>query len=260
MSTIIRSQDDLRRLREYYEFLKLRDFDHDAVSETLNELLVSFKHKPTLCYHDGYLAQFIPKFDSIVYNPYDMDRALDMLCRSLRSKCDNYLEVRSALLMYILGHEVEHYSQFLVSEGEEHLDSKNMERAYKMVYGLDKQRTFLERMNHKKHLDSLVKYNQNNSRYFVERNAQIESYDMLIQVLKEKHPELAEEFRDLRSLYLNYGYEGTSKGNVLTTMEEIGLDKQYMKHYEQEYLPLETRIRYGLPLELNEHSDHIKLK
>ena len=258
MSTIIRSQDDLSRLGDFYSYLVGKDFDHDAVAETMSELIASSPVKPELYYHDGYLAQFIPKYNSIVYNPYDMDRVLDMLYLALHSQAGSYLELRAALLMYIIGHEIEHYHQYLVSEGIEHLDSTNMEKAYKLIYGLDKQRTILERINHKKHLDSLVKYNQGNANYFVERNAQVESYDMIVQVLKAKKPALAEEFNKLRNLYLAWGYADSPKGNVQTTMDEIGLTKQY--HYKEEDLSYETRIRYGLPISLEEQERVLKLK
>lgn len=248
MSNIIKNEEDINRLRWLVDTLKGIDFSEDAVKLAYDNITESMDSKPELLVDTGYFASFDQRLGAVRYNPCMMDSALDVLIRGLRSKSSDYLLLRSVLLVYVLGHELEHYNQYLVSEGVKSEKSKNMNRAYKLIYGLSKDKTFLQRLYKNKHQDAIVSYNRGKQDYFVERNAQIESYDMIVQVLKEQYPELADEFNELRNLYLAWGYEHGRNGNIYETMDCIGMLDEYLKRYEKEDLSFEDKIRYGLPV------------
>ena len=258
MSNLIKSEEDIHRLRWLVKTLKSTDFSEKSVGLALTTLTIPMDNKPELLLDTGYFAYFNQRLEAICYNPCMMDRALDMLIKSLNSTTKDYTLLRSVLMVYVLGHELEHYNQYLVSEGAQHEKSKNIERAYKLVYGLSKDRTFLEKRFRNKHMDSIEKYNRNLSEYFVERNAQIEAYDMIITVLKSDYPELANEFDEIRNLYLKLGYQNDINGNVHDTLSDIGLLKEY--HYRKEDLSFEDRVRYGLPISHEEQEKVLKLK
>ncbi len=248
MSNIVKNEEDIDRLRWLVDNLKGMDFSEETVNFTFDELTESMDIKPKLLLDSGYFLYLDRKTGNICYNPCLMDRSLDMLISGLRSKTKDYLLLRSVILMYVLGHELEHYNQYLVSEGIKSENSKNINRAYKLIYGMPKDKTIFQRMYKNKHLDAIERYNRGKQDYFVERNAQIEVYEMITQVLKEKYPELSDEFNELRNLYLVLGYERGRNGNVYETMDGIGMLDEYYKHYQREDLSFEDKIRYGLPV------------
>ena len=261
MSSIIKDKGDIEKYQWLIETVKGMDFSEETVDFALHYLLENTENKPDVLVDTGYFASFSPRLEAICYNPCLLDRALDLLIRNLRSDCKDYLLLRSVLLTYVLEHEIEHYYQYLISERIESCESINMERAYKLIYGLVKDRTFRERLYSRNHIDSLKAYNAGKENYFIERNSQIEAYDTIIRVLEDLYPDLANEFRVIRNQYLVWGYENNNnEGNVYTTMKEIGLLPKYERRYREEDLSFEDRIRFGLPISGHEQGKVMSLK
>ena len=83
----------------------------------------------------------------------------------------------------------------------------------------------------------------------MERSANVEAYDLLVKVAQyENNIEMLKILNDLLSYQLSIGYKGFDNGSIEKTYKKKGMIKVYNSFEFDEIIPIEDKVRYGLPI------------
>lgn len=150
------------------------------------------------------------------------------------------------LQFFTILHEVMHVYQWKKSEifFLNYIDDKQM---IKNLY--DYYTKFIQSGNSK-----YILYKKNQHRYFIERSASLEALNILEKVSELEKEDFIKSYMSCLILSFEYlGYEKNQLGSIYETYTKTKQRKVFNKIYEEIELPLLQKIRYGLPLSIEEY-------
>jgi len=160
-------------------------------------------------------------------------------------------ELSAYFLLGIIAHEVEHACQDLIGDKKILAPNICIAEAYKELNDI-----FIN--ENKKEI--LKVYYKNCNHLLLERNAQIEGFDLVKQCAKYSNQKIIYNLYDKWSkTWLICGYHCDNKGSIYETYNCLGFKDKCAKYNFEENINEKERIRYGLPI-LNETREKLLLK
>lgn len=154
------------------------------------------------------------------------------------------------LIIVLLKHELTHARDFLISREKIEAPYEYMYKAYKYLFDLiiKDENVFLHPIKKAKQYKSIKKYYENEYQYILERNAQIEAYDMLFKLVSDIDKYFSDYAQLSRNAMMKIGYYENNKGSLYETFHMIDLDKEYNSIKFDNSIEMIERIRYGLEI------------
>ena len=238
------------QLHDYIRFSYEHGLDEDIIKKVLESFLS----------YDGQIADYeISKDDEDVayYNTADNC----VVCSLENIKKDSYEKIESLkedynifekekLLVYIqffiLLHEIMHAYQFNKREvffSNDKYNNQMIDTLYD--YYIDAMET---------NLKTYIYYKLNQHDYFIERNASLEALYVLEKVSKIEKNKILMSY--MSSFLINFGYLGYQNnrfGSIKETYKKTKQTRAFNKIYKESEMPFSYKLRYGLPLSVEEY-------
>ena len=151
-------------------------------------------------------------------------------------------EIMAYILIDCLAHEVEHAYQDFIGKYKLQSPIPLISSAYKGLFDMI--------INEKNSSKLLLKYFKNCNNLLLEKNAQIESFDLVMQCAKYANQEIIyNAYKEWIKGWILLGYYKNNKGSIYEIYDYLGLKDKYDSFNCEVDISEEERIRYGLPIE-----------
>lgn len=247
------NKDELLFLKELVEYAKNNGINADFYEQLLKEL-VNNEYLNFKVQEKGLsTAIFQPQYSQITISTQKMNSWLNINSigiSEMYNETDKDL-LKIYLALFAIRHEIAHSNQFLMSKGL--IDSPNdmIKNGYKNIFELfQKSQSIIPRPYKEcKRIISLTLYKKAENSYVLERNANIESLDLLCQLCLFMGKEnFYKTFDNIKSQYEKIGYLTNTEGSLEETYRKIQMYKKYQKIYQDTNLSEEDCIRFGLKI------------
>lgn len=261
MSNIVKNKDDLILVKDIFELLRKDTVTGELLEEVVNRLLPKN--------NDGSLLVGYQINDRNGGTPaYSLSRnflnlSIDEMYRWIDNNSKKFIndfDVRNVSLfkdymfLYILLHEIEHSYQFLMAYKAVDAPCELISSGYRLIIDtlLGKNYNKLGFFRGIRNVMSYYLYNVNNYKYVIERNANVEAFDLLQSLaIENSHEELAKVFNSMRNSILIWGYVNGNRGSFEETCDGMLIGREYRKlNHNYELTDIE-KIRYGLPISVD---------
>lgn len=261
MSHIINTSTDLKNISQHLDLIRTKGYSKDTVMQILFKLIPFSKEyvvTPEVT-TDGYPA-FFNAYKRIIHISEEplkkyIDNLIDAIIELYPNISNQKEELRAYMTYFVLCHEIEHTYQYMFGERYIEPQYRVVGDAYKKIIEIKEEKMSLLKF---RILLSRYKSQKDKAHFVLERNANVEAYDLLLKL------SLYESNIDINKLmynqwmgysvcgYASLRYNGSFEEAFKATwrknkFEELVFDKD---------IPLEDRIRYGLPID---DSDRIVL-
>ena len=258
MSHILKDKIDLDVIRYFYDNLDTSNISKGFVIDILEEILPrDFCNQLLIEYDvkDNGLnpAIFYPGRDLISLSISKIDKWLKNNTESLGEyyKVSDLNLFSKYLFFYMVIHEIEHGYQFLIADDKIASPCVLVRDGYKGIFDLfDKKDTIIPRpIKESRRLFSLFLYKFHENEFVLERNANVESLDLICKLAKRLSDEKSYTvFLDMFYTFIKCGYLDNNKGILLNTYNSILMGDRVSKTDDYSDLSFEQRVRYGLPI------------
>lgn len=255
MSHIARTSEEIKNISYHLDTLRNGGYSKKNINEILESIIPineQYQIKPEIN-GTGHAAYFNGYHGIIHINEYMLkdyvQKMLEqvMILYSNLEKVKN--ELRIYLIMFVLVHEVEHGYQYLI--GQEYMETpyELVKDAYKNLYEFNFKNKYPSIW-----LSILIeryKQQKDKTTFVLERNANVEAYQLLNELSKYENEQEIQKFMNNQYLwYSACGYLNLkNNGSFEEAYRNIWRHRQYKSFDFTETIPVEDRIRYGLPLE-----------
>lgn len=255
MSHILQYKTSLLELKDILKHFKEKGLTKDYLEVVLKKLIPNLNGDLKIGWNiseKGYSrAKFIPKTRTIIFSLEKINEWLD------NNTCD-FLEkletsdvntLRSYMLLFLLTHEVEHSYQYLIGEGIIEVPSPLIKDTYQTLFALMTPLDYIipRPIKQTRRMISLILYKQKENELVLERNANIESTDLISRcAFYNEREDIYNLFIDMRNLFLIQGYVKDARGSIEETFEKIFMYDKYKKIRQEIDLDEIDRLRYGL--------------
>lgn len=262
MSHIITTDEEIKRISDYLEILRIKGYSQNTIYEILNEIIPinnEYQVSPEIN-STGYTA-FFSGYEKKIHINYEgtkqyVKKTIDWIIEEYPKLESQKEELFAYMTLCVLCHEVEHVYQHLISEGYIPHPYNIVKQAYKN----------LTNYKYKNNMPSIWKSilieryikQKDRATFVLERNANVEVYEMLSKTaIYENNPDMHLFVNNQYLWYLACGYiKIKNNGSFEESYRNIWRHGQYKTFDFTEDIPFEDRIRYGLPLE---HGQRIEL-
>lgn len=255
MNNLIANQEDLNKLKNILCKIRNKGINNDILEELLvllipkkdEQLLTTYKfHKNGLT-----TASFIPNDNSIKLNVKNIlywiaeSSSINKILNQKISQSD----LNAYLAIFVIAHETEHCIQFLMANDMIDSPYKLIKEGYKNIFELfNKNDSIIPFKDFCRQL-RLFLHKINTNSYILERNANLESMDLLYELGKfEENKNATEMFMKLKNGIGKLGYQGKYNGCLEETYRKTLMYNKYKKFDFSEKITEEERRRYGLPI------------
>ena len=244
-----------KKLFDYLEMIRTNGYNENVLCEILNGIIpVNGNYQVSgVIQKEGYPAYFNFFDKEIHLSEVDLKKYVDNMLKSIISVypgLEKYkTELFSYLILFVLCHEVEHVYQFLFA-------SDYLDHPVELVSELYKNIVKFPKGEFKSKIIEFILFERykavkDKATFVLERNANIEAYDLLYKL--SLNDDIFDIERFLHNQYLWYSACGYLKLRNNGAFEEsykdiwrYGLFKSF--DFSEE-ISVEDRIRYGLPIE-----------
>jgi len=257
MSNIIKKSNDLIVLNDIITYVNKNKLSKSYLEEVIKLLIPNNNGKYLINYNikeqGGVTAIFSPKFRCITASLNKIENWLELNIKDLAEfyKINNDDTLRSFLFLFIITHEIEHSYQYLIGENIIDSPSKIIQCGYKGIFDLLKSNKYIipRPIKETRRIISLVLYKLKENFFILERNANIESTDLLSQLaLYMDREDIFKMFESMRNSLLTIGYIENSMGSLAETYKKLFMYDKYKKFYEEVNMTEEDKVRYGLSI------------
>lgn len=268
MSNIVKCKDDLKLVKDIFELLRKETVTGDLLEEVVKILIPKDKDGNLLVGYqindrNGGTPAFSLSKNFLNLSIDEMYRWVDINSKKFINDfgVKDVLLFKNYMFLYIMCHEIEHSYQYLMAYGAVDAPCELVSSGYKLIID-----TLLSRNYNKIGMLKIIKnaisyylYNINNYKYVIERNANVEAFDLLQSLTIENgHEELSKVFNSMRNAILIWGYVNGNIGSFEETCNGMLIGREYrMLNHDYELSEME-KIRYGLPI-LKETREKIKI-
>lgn len=251
MSHIIKSEQDIVVVSKLLEKLRSKGYKDDVLEEILNTIIPQNQNLPikVIVGNSQIPAFFNAKQQKIEISPEVLKNFINKNF-NLHMKLYPNLEKEIFYnhILITLAHEVEHYYQSLIANEYVDFPYKIVVDGYKNLATLKFPKD-LNPIIFKMKIKRYLKYHDV-AESLLERNANVEAYDLLLKVAKyENNTEMLEILNFFLSCQLSLGYKGFNNGAMEKTYRKIGFTSVYNSFDHNEIIPVEDKVRYGLPID-----------
>lgn len=251
MSNIIQSKKDFLIFDEFFN----KDLTKANTEELLKELMPSKNNDPLIRYcvreSFGRTAAFVPAIKRIDITIKRLDDILNKYAQSFSEEiksCDSDT-LRRYFYIQIISHELEHANQYLMGEGILEAPNDVIKEAYKGLFDIilpSKDYIIPRPISMTMKLVRDILYDIKKNYYLLERNAQIESMDLVSQyALYRNRDDVFKFFTYIKDIISRIGYTNSNIGSIEETYKKLLMHNKYKKFYKELDLSTEDRIRYG---------------
>lgn len=257
MSNILKSKNDLDLLKDIINYLNANDISKFYLDEILkffipkdnNNFLINYNIKER-----GFItAAFIPKMENITMSVNKIYKWLNentyYLTETFNVKDEKIL--RSYLFLFLITHEIEHSYQYLMAKGKIEVPYNFISKGYSGLFEiLNPKESIMPRpIKDIRRMIALVLYNVKENSYVLERNANVESTDLLCRcALNMNREDMYKVFNKLKNDFMKFGYTNDTIGSFQETYKKILMYDKYKKIFNNVDVSEEERIRYGLEI------------
>lgn len=241
-------------LADFIKEIKLDNLVIDDVDDVIKELLPKKEGRLLINYNikdKGFdIAKFIPKIRSINLCMNQVNKWLDENVAGI-AKIYNENDIsalRNYMFIYVLTHEISHSYQYLISRGEIDSPNKVLKDAYSGLFDILNPKEYIipRPIKQTRRYISLALYKHNENFYLLERNANIESTNLVSRVaLYNDREDMYLIFKRMENTWLRCGYMDTGMGSIEETYRKILMYDKYKKFYSEINIPVEEKIKYG---------------
>lgn len=252
MSNIIKSNEDIIIASSQLENLRIKGYEKKSLEEVLATLIPN---------NDNFqVKSVIGNFNKPAYfnqNDKTINISLENLEKYVFELINPILKAFPTLnqeelfynyVVFVICHEIEHIYQYLIGNGYVNFSYQIISEAYKNLLTLKISKDISPiqaKLKIKKYFEQISKASS-----LLERNANIEAYDLLIKVADyENNLEIKKFIETQKSFCLTFGYKGFYNGAVEETYNKALLKYIYETFPKNENISLEEKVRYGLPID-----------
>lgn len=268
MSHIIKNKDDLLLVKDIFDEVSKKEVSVDLLEEVVLNLLPKNMNGDIF---SGYeLRQLGGGSSSFSFNDNRLRLSIDEMYRWRDVNCEKFVDrfeikdislFKDYMFLLVLIHEIEHSYQYLMAYGAVDSTCQLVTDGYKLIIDtlLGRGYNNLSFIKNMRNTLAYYLYFKNNERYVIERNANVEAFDLLQQLSVENgHDELARIFNNMRNSIGIWGYLNNNRGSFEETCYAMLIGNEYRKLDHNYELSEIERFRYGLPIS-NESWNSIKI-
>lgn len=255
MSHIVNNDEGIKKISSYLELVRSSGYNKDVLFEILDGVIPinsDFQVNAEIDNND-YIAYF-SWFNKVIHlNENELlkyvNKITDEVINMYPSLKKYRHELFSYIILFVLCHEVEHVYQFMF--GHDYI-----KHDYKIVTDLYKNMTEFSVMKNTPYIIKSIlferyKYVKDRATFVLERNANVEAYDLLYKLSLIEGNDCITRF--MNNQYLWYSACGYLKIRNNGSFEESYRDTWRHRMFKSfdfnEEISVEDRIRYGLPIE-----------
>ena len=259
MSHIVKNKEDLILLKDKFDIMRK---EKEISVNLLEDIVVSLIPKN----NDGelYLGYDLRNVGALIssfsFSDNEVRLSVDEMTRFNNRNCIKFIDrfgirdidlFKDYMFLMIILHEIEHGYQYLMAYGVEPVPCKLISDGYRLIID-----TLLGRgyenlgfiKNIKNDLSHFLYY-KNCSKYVIERNANVEAFDLLQKLaISNDHYELSVVFNQIRNAMAMWGYMDNNKGSFDETCRKMLIGNEYRDFDHSYELSDIDSFRYGLPI------------
>lgn len=255
MSHIITTDEEIKKISDYLEILRIKGYSRDTIYEILNEIIpINDRYQVIPEINSTGYAAYFSGYEKKIHINYEetkkyVEKAISWIIEQYPKLENKKEDLFAYMTLFVLSHEVEHVYQHLISEGYIPYPYKIVKQAYKN----------LTNYNYKNNMHSIwiatlierYKEQKDRATFVLERNANVEVYEMLSKTATyENNPDVHLFLNNQYLWYLACGYlKMKNNGPFEESYRNLWRHRQYKTFDFTEDIPFEDRIKYGLPLE-----------
>ena len=269
MSNIIKTENDIKSLADIRNNKDTNKISKPDIEEILKMLLTKDNENLLINYDivkNGLKAgTFIIRNKKILFSLNQIEKWLDTNMRDFVRKFDikDVNALRRCLYIFLITHEIEHSYQYLMGENLIKSPNKMIELGYKGICNmLNPSEHIIPRpiKETREHISRFL-YKRNQNFYIIERNANIESTDLLCQCsLHMDREDMYKLFNYVKNTFAKIGYMESTIGSLEETYRKILMYDKYKKFYEEVNMSEEERVRFGLSISEETRNKVLSLK
>ena len=258
MSHVIKSNEDIKKISNSLENLRKKGYSRDIIEEILVEN-IPLNNKCQIKYDIAnykFPALFCTDDKMIQISEIHLKKYIDSFIKQINIKYPflNKKELFNYYLLLTIIHEIEHSYQFLIGNRFIDFPYQIVIEAYKKLFSINKN-------DYNFFISKCYLKQISNSESLLERNANIEAYDLLVKVTDyEGNIAYKRCFEFERKYCLTFGYKSIYNGSVEETYRKSLLGSLYNTFPQNENIPLDDRVRYGLKLDKETRKKVLKYK
>lgn len=249
MSNIIKNSETLSMLVDDIKYIEKHGISKSFIEEILRQMTPTINNQPLIRYfvtdskYDEGSVSFVPSDETIeIYLGklnYWLENCIEVLINDYNLSGIDTL--KGYQLMHIIAHEVEHAYQYLMGKGLIAAPNSVIADAYRGLFDL-----ILSDDNS----EAKKIYFADFKKLLLERNAQVESIDLILQC--SKYSGRTDIYNAYKSIiwgqWIMNGYKDNNNGSICETYQLLGLYDRSFKFYHELPMSDEERIRYGFPI------------
>lgn len=255
MSNIVKNKDDLMLLKDIFEEIKNYDVDACLLEEIVKSLLPKDNNGDYFSGYeiydiDGGLSRFSLTDNILILSIDEMNRWIDgNILRLIKGFNVSDIELfRSYLFLLVIIHEIEHSYQYLMAYGLIDAPCEFVGSGYRLIIDTIVNRD-INKLKRLRNSIAYYLYSKNDGLYVIERNANVEAFDLLQNLaIENDNVRLGNVFNRMRNAVAMSGYMDNNMGSFYETIMNMRLGYEYKKLNHNYQLSDIERFRYGLPI------------
>lgn len=260
MGNIVHSTEEFDYLKNFVVDINNKAIKKETVEEFLHRLVPKDEFGNELVHvlvkdKGNVTAMFYPRFESIEVSINKIKDWLSFNSKDLSEyfKVSDTKLLNNYLFLMVLTHELEHSYQYLMGKGVISAPCKMVHQGYRALFDLLVSKDYIipRPVKQVRRVVSLVAYKKKENKYLLERNAQVDSLDLISEIaLSNGHDEMYKVFTNMKNTFAIFGYENNADGTLVNTFNDIHMkDKMSKMDQSIDSLDMDTRFRFGLPVD-----------
>lgn len=242
--------------RDIVNYLQHNELTKTYLEEIMKYLIPSDDGKELIRYSikekGAGRAMFVPSEKSINMAINSVNNWLDRQVNDFRDKNIDDNVLRSYMFLFGLTHEISHAYQYLMGEDKIDFDNTVLKNAYKGIFDLMIKKDYIlpRPISETRRNISLILYKRRQYFYLVERNANIESTEIVRNTAFDNNrDDVYKLFDDMVNTFLLIGYTDSGIGSIEETYKKILMHGKYNKFYHDMDISVQDRVRYGFAID-----------
>jgi len=269
MSNIIKSQNDISIIVDIINSIDVDEISKSDIEELLKMMLPKENANLLIKYdireYGLNAGIFRLKTETIAFslNKIEVWLSENIKSFSQRFEVKDINMLKRFLYIFLIAHEIEHSYQYLMGKGIISSPNKVIEMGYKGICDILNPREYIIPRPIKETREYISKflYRINQNFYVIERNANIESTDLLCQCsMHMDREDMYKLFNYMKKTFEKIGYMESVIGSFEETYRKILMYDKYKKLFEVINMSEEEKIRFGLGIKEETRCKVLSLK
>lgn len=266
MSDLITNKEEIKKLSNCLDILRSKGYNQATVENILDELIPQNENyilNYQVTNHDNEFAE------PALFNPNEnlikisLNILSDYWCERMKwvrfSKKDEE-ELRDGLfkrmILFTILHEIEHVKQYFIANKFIECPYQTVINLYKnmFMYRCDDTNCQSEEKKELREIQRILFYmspHRNSEKFYLERNANVVSNDTMLKICNYENDETFKYFFQNNKLKeIKEGYQGFWNGPAERSYHKLLLGNLFKTLIEDEDIPTEDRVCYGLPVDI----------